>query len=394
MIMLIKMIQRIAMQMSAGQWQPGRLVFIMLVLFLANQPSFSQTNESLNQTQAIHEALLEIVNDGKAPGMIAAIASSDGIIAIASAGVRKAGSDIPFTTNDSVHLGSCTKAMTATMIATLVADEKLSWRSRLIDVMPELKESIHSDYHTFTLWQLLTHRAGISKNAVDWDAHSGKGIKARRLAILTDSLQKPAPHEIGGFHYSNFGYMIAACMAENVTGLSWESLMKERLFDPLGMSSAGFGPPNTPDQMDQPWGHSRGLSWLGFDWQPDQSDYSEVLGPAGLVHCNLADWVKFLSLFLNDENPFLDRRYINQLMSPVGHYAGGWGVAEQPWAKGKMITHNGSNERWFTFVMVAPEVDRIYIVATNSCNFGSTPKMLIELTNKIIKMDQKLDDAE
>ena len=81
-------------------------------------------------------------------------------------------------------------------------------------------------------------------------------------------------------------------------------------------------------------------------------------------------------------------------MSPVGHYAGGWGVAEQPWAKGKMITHNGSNERWFTFVMVAPEVDRIYIVATNSCNFGSTPKMLIELTNKIIKMDQKLDDAQ
>ena len=372
----------------------GNMLAIAWLCLVPAQIQAAPPTSDPNPSNAIHHELAILVNDGKAPGMVAAIASSDGIIAIASAGVRKAGSDVPFTTNDRVHLGSCTKAMTATMIATLVAEGKLSWRSRLIDVMPELKESIHPDYHTFTLWQLLTHRAGISNDAADWDAHARKEIKARRRAILEDSLRKPAPYEVGEFHYSNFGYMIAACMAERVTGQSWESLMQKRLFDPLDMASAGFGAPNTPDQIDQPWGHSRGLSWLGFEWQPDQSDYAEVLGPAGLVHCSLADWVKFLSLFLNDENPVLDRRYINQLMSPVGHYAGGWGVAEQPWAKGKMITHNGSNERWFTFVMVAPEVDRIYIVATNSCNFGSTPKMLIELTNKIIKMDQKLDDAQ
>jgi len=49
-------------------------------------------------------------------------------------------------------------------------------------------------------------------------------------------------------------------MAEEVSGLSWEPLKKKRLFDPLGMSSAGFGAPNTNNQIDQPWGHSK--SWL------------------------------------------------------------------------------------------------------------------------------------
>ncbi len=114
--------------------------------------------------------------------MVAAIISSDGVISISSAGVRKAGSGIAFTTDDLVHLGSCTKAMTSTMIATLVAEGKLDWDTKLIDVIPELKGNIHSDYYNITLWQLLTHRAGLPRNAMDWDAHKKKEIKERRLA--------------------------------------------------------------------------------------------------------------------------------------------------------------------------------------------------------------------
>jgi CubicO group peptidase (beta-lactamase class C family) len=64
--------------------------------------------------------------------MIAAIISGEGVIVIASAGERKAGSGIAFSTNDVVHLGSCTKAMTATMLATLVAEGKFSWDMKLI----------------------------------------------------------------------------------------------------------------------------------------------------------------------------------------------------------------------------------------------------------------------
>lgn len=53
--------------------------------------------------------------------------------------------------------------MTATMIATLVAEGKLSWETKLIEAIPELRGKIHTDYYKITLWQLLTHRAGIPK---------------------------------------------------------------------------------------------------------------------------------------------------------------------------------------------------------------------------------------
>jgi len=197
------------------------LVFISICLLMAyTQAIYSQTKSESKKSDSIQHILTEVVNDGKAPGMIAAIISGEGVIAIASAGERKAGSGIAFTTNDVVHLGSCTKAMTSTMIATLVAEGKLSWDTKLIEAIPELKHKIYDDYHKITLWQLLTHRAGIPKNVPDWDDFSSKEIKAWRLAILIDNLQRPASYILDEFHYSNFGYMIAACMAEQITGLT------------------------------------------------------------------------------------------------------------------------------------------------------------------------------
>jgi CubicO group peptidase (beta-lactamase class C family) len=356
-----------------------------------NQTIYSQTKPESNKSEIICQALTEIVNDGKAPGMIAAIISNEGVIAIASAGERKAGSGIAFTTNDVVHLGSCGKAMTATMLATLVAEGKLNWETNLIDIFPELKGMIHSDYYNITLWQLLHHRAGLPKNAMDWDEHKQKEIKERRLTFLKENLQKAASYKYGEFHYSNFGYMIAACMAEKITGLSWEVLMKKRLFDPLGMSSAGFGAPNTHNQIDQPWGHSWGHPWglslFGSKWKPDQSDYPEALAPAGLLHCSIEDWAKFISLQLGKENPILERKYLNKLIEPEGDYAAGWFILEQPWVKGIVLVHGGTNEIWHTLVVVAPTIDRAFVVATNSCDLGVTPELCNDMIKELISLE-------
>lgn len=378
------------------------LLSLLFLLFLASsfsckttgnpaqeQAIYSQMESELNKSDSIQNTLTKEVNDGNAPGMIAAIISSEGVIAIGSAGERKAGSGITFTTNDVVHLGSCGKAMTATMIATLVAEGKLSWDTKLIEAIPGLKNRIHTDYHIITLWQLLTHRAGIPKNPTDEGAFSSKEIKERRLAILEDNLKSPATHEIDKFYYSNFGYIIAACMAEQITGLSWEVLMKKRLFDPLGMSTAGFGNPNSSGSTDQPWGHNKYL-WIW--WHPSEAYYEESISPAGRIYCSIADWAKFLSLQLTTENPILERKYLDKLIEPpAGFYAGGWGVAEYAWAKGITLNHNGSNEIWYASVLVAPKLDRAFVVATNSCSFDSTPGICTEITNKLIRMELNMD---
>jgi len=353
-----------------------------------NQATNSQTKSESKKSDSIQHILTKVVNDGNAPGMIAAITSGEGLIAIASAGERKVGSGIAFTTNDVVHLGSCGKAMTATMLATLVAEGKLSWDTKLIEAIPELKNRIHTDYHKITLWQLLTHHAGIPKNPKDEGAFSSKEIKKRRLAIIEDNFKSPATYEMDQFHYSNFGYVIAACMAEQITGLSWEVLMKQRLFDPLGMSTAGFGNPNNSKSIDQPWGHHK----YAWKWWPSESYYEEAISPAGRVHCSVEDWAKFISLQLTEENSILEKEYLNKLIEPVGDhfYASGWGVAEYAWAKGITLNHTGSNEIWYASVLVTPKLDRAFVVATNSCDFGSTPNVCLEMMNKMIRMELNL----
>ena len=64
-------------------------------------------------------------------------------LAIGAVGVRKIGSPEPIRVTDQMHLGSNTKAMTATLIGTLVDEGKLAWGSTIRDVFPELAPQLH-----------------------------------------------------------------------------------------------------------------------------------------------------------------------------------------------------------------------------------------------------------
>ena len=336
-----------------------------MIPFLAEGPGFhaaTAEGDTVKDVQ-IENALGETVSKEGLPGMIAAVTDADGVLAVGSAGVRKAGSDEAFGADDVVHIGSCTKAMTCAMLATLVADGTLEWETTLIAALPGLTDDIHREYHHVTLWQLLTHRARIPANANDWGAHRKMAIAERRLAILKENLREAAATEPEAYHYSNLGYMTAACMAEQSTGQTWEHLMRQRLFAPLGMTSAGFGPPGTPGQTDQPWGHDR----VPGRWQPEQFDNVKALGPAGRVHCTIADWSRFLALQLApSRSRILDCDALARLVEPAGEVAGGWEVVARPWAKGKALYHAGTNTRWWSKVWVAPRLNRAFIVATNS----------------------------
>src|SRR5689334_12905458 len=70
------------------------------------------------------------VRDGRRlPGLIGGIIAGGRLAAVGALGLRKIGSPEPIQADDLVHLGSCTKAMTATMIGTLVDEGALTWRA-------------------------------------------------------------------------------------------------------------------------------------------------------------------------------------------------------------------------------------------------------------------------
>lgn len=337
--------------------------------------------------QMIDELLQHKVKEEKVPGMVAAIADHSGIRTIGAAGVRKIKSDTLFTADDKVHIGSCTKAMTSVLIATLVMDEVLHWETTILDVYPELKDSIHADYHDVTIWDLVTHRSGIVANASKWRMKEDLEIKERRVELLKANLKKASKTGKGTFEYSNLGYMVAGSMCERLTGKSWEDLMQERLFGPLDMQSAGFGAPSRNGDMDQPWGH---LKQIFGGLSPIQVDNAAALGPAGTIHCTLTDWAKFAALFLPaSPQTILDQTQLKKLVEPVGEYAAGWGIVERSWAKGTALTHSGSNTTWLANIWVVPNLDRIYIVAINAYT-NKTEAVADGTIVELLKMDGQL----
>ena len=51
------------------------------------------------------------------------------------------------------------------------------------------------------------------------------------------------------------GHTIGA-MLEEATGTSWEELVRREVFEPLGMTNAGFGAPLGGGREAQPCGHA------------------------------------------------------------------------------------------------------------------------------------------
>ena len=322
-------------------------------------------------------ALLEPIREKhRLPGLIGALVKGDKLIAIGAVGVRKLGSTELLLVNDQMHLGSCGKAMTATRIALLIDQKKLTFQTTLLEVFPEYKERIHPDFHKVTLFQLLTHRASIPD---EWflpiagpsppGPDQEKMMTSQREALLKTTLVKEPKTKPGTtYSYSNEGYLLAASMAERATKTSWESLMRDGLFKPLGMTTAGFGTPGTKNKVDQPWGHRR---FLGTDLVALQADNSPVMSPSGSVHCSVPDWAKFAVMHLlgaRGQAGLLKPETFRQLHTPPegGDYAMGWIVAKRPDLGGTVLTHFGSNNLWFASVIIAPKRDLVVLVAMNT----------------------------
>ncbi len=346
--------------MKSAISSPSSLLLVLVFFGIIS----SCSEDGIQQYEDIQELVNLTVSRENIPGMIAAIIDSTGILQIESAGVRKMGSLDLVSLEDHFHLGSCTKAMTSALIATLIADNQLQWETTLIEVFPDLKDTIHQDYHHITIHQLLTHRAGLEKDPSDLAIQYGNpDIKDRRYLYMIDILKEPNQIIVGTYHYSNLGYCIAAVMAERITGLSWEVMINDRIFEPLGMGSAGFGPPGTSGQIDQPWGHHK----EDGKWVSSQLDNVEEIGPAGRIHCSIQDWARFLALLLKqDDTSILERDQLDKLIEPIGDYACGWWVVQRDWGNGNVLTHGGSNTMWYVSVWIAPEINRAFIVGTNS----------------------------
>lgn len=329
--------------------------------------------------------LAPIVAKHKVPGMAVAVVLDGRIVASGASGVRAMGSPETVTTRDLWHLGSCTKAMTATLAGVMVEKGEIAWETTLGEVFPEIE--MKEAWKKVTLRQLTTNRSGaptgLEKDGLWGRLWRFKGTATEARLELLKGVVKWEPDAAPGtkFIYSNAGFAMAGAMLERNAGKSWETLLTERVLAPLGLTSVGFGAPGTAEKVDQPRGHRGGKAVPpGKD-----ADNPVAIGPAGTAHMTIEDWAKFAMAHAEGDRAtkpilgaktwaLLHEAYPASGTADKDEYAGGWGVTTRPWAKGKgagdtgrVLTHSGSNTMWHCVAWVAPE-RRFAVVVT--CNQG------------------------
>lgn len=148
-------------------------------------------------------------------------------------GLANVAEDVPFTPDTPTHVASMTKTMTATLVLMLQEDGRLRLDDFVAEYIPEFP------YADIRIWHLLEHSSGLLPDGpllalapagVDHTAELLLGLLAEHAPPLAF-----APGD--GFMYSA-GLLVAAILVERVTGQSYASLLRDRIFQPLGMDSS------------------------------------------------------------------------------------------------------------------------------------------------------------
>lgn len=327
---------------------------------------------SLDQ-QHWQERLTALADKHGVVGAALAIAHGDDETTAAS-GVLNLRTGQPATTDSVFQIGSITKVWTATLVMQLVDEGLLDLDRPVLTYLPEFKIADDELTQQVTSRHLLSHTSGI---AGDFFPETGRGedCLATFVALMADL---PKSHPLGAtMSYCNAGYVLLGHLIEVLRGASWDQVLRERLFEPLGLQTAGtlpeeallwgaaighITPPGAPEPIVAPqWGLTRNA------------------GPAGLVHARARDLLVFARMHLADGVAPDGTRVISadsaramrapQVQVPDrwtfgGHWGLGWMLPN--WDGQTLFAHDGSTIGQGAFLRVLPgETDLVVALLAN-----------------------------
>ncbi len=384
----------------------NRRGMFLITLILTIQLPFAFAEEKwqpvIQDDRSMSNLLTEERQTYNQPAMAAALVYGEDIIAQATVGNIVYGEEQPVNEKSRFHIGSTTKSMTAVLVAMLVKEGKLSYDMTLEQALPDMP--MRDDYRKATIHDLLCNKAGIiafqlimhedpvivEKIMKEIPAEHPDPTEQRRevtkLALSLEPIAEPGTKVI----YSNVGWPIIGYIIELATQQSYEELLQERLFDPLGMKTAKIGGwPASLSEPGQPRGHYPGQDSAATP-TPQQLDDPYVLSPwmspSGGVHCSIHDYALYARehlLGLQGKGKLLSQKeyetlhaihvrvnlrdmypHMNQDREAMFGY--GWGISEKE--NGNLSSAAGSGGTFFAQIYVYPALDMAFVEFTNCGN--------------------------
>jgi CubicO group peptidase (beta-lactamase class C family) len=238
----------------------------------------------------VQRAMQELHVPGVAVGVIV-----DGKIIFAKGyGIRQIGNPELVDIDTLFAIASMTKSFTATAVAAMVDDGKLDWDKPVIDYLPWFKMYDPIATQLITPRDLLTHRSGLPRHDfIRTSTYLTREELVHRIRYL-----EPSSTFRQTFQYNNLMYVTVGYLSGSVAGTTWEELVKQRIFVPLGMTHSNTSAVELQESENYAHPHDyvdgKIVSIPVYDYQ------KFGIGPNGAVNSCLEDMLKYLAFHLSD----------------------------------------------------------------------------------------------
>lgn len=348
--------------------------------------------------KAVDGIVQETLASWQIPGAALAIVKDDQVVFMQAYGVREVGKDLPVTPDTLFAIASCTKAFTAASVGLLVEEGKMAWDDpvrkhieffRLADPLAE---------RDVTIRDLLCHRTGLSRHDMLWIGTTwGEEELLRHIghAKLTQPFRS-------AFQYNNIMYIAAGHAVGKASKSSWEKVVQERIFKPLGMTTATCDLATAAASPDHARPHRRNESNQAelLEWR------HRTISAAGSIHSSVRDMTRWVRLQLQDgslegmrllQSATLKEMHAAQMVvkpDPTQRiaypdtrflsYGLGWFIHDH---KGRaMISHTGGLEGFRARVVLVPQEKLGIIFLMNSGVGSSYASAHYVVTNHLLDM--------
>lgn len=306
----------------------------------------------------------------KVPGTALAIVQSGEVLLTRAYGQRDVEADLPVTPHTHFVICSITKSFTATAVALLHNEGVLDWSKPVRDYLPEFRLSDAVATERVTIRDLLSHQSGLPRH--DWIHVPGDLAPAEMLPLMRH-LELSRDIRVT-WQYNNLCYNAAGLLIERLSGKSFETFVRERLTNRLGMM-VSF----SLDELEAGAEPARPYK-IDVDTRLPGLRLPIRTTAAGAINTSVADLCKWMRLHLGkgefDGERLLPAALVEQLHAPLAHVGKsefsefgqahyGLGFQSNTYRGDRIVSHSGGWNGWGSLMTLVPEAGIGVAVLTN-----------------------------
>jgi CubicO group peptidase (beta-lactamase class C family) len=324
----------------------------------------------------------------KVPGVSIAIVRNDSVIYAKGYGVREIGKPATVDERTLFAIGSSSKAFTSAAVAMLVDSAKVSLDARAATYLPGFQLFDPYASREITVRDLLSHRSGLARGELLWyGSDYDRDEILRRVRYL-----EPTWSFRSQFGYQNIMYLAAGQVVAKVTKAPWDDFIRQRIFQPLGMTSSSTSITALRGIEDVAAPHAdvndtvRAIPYRMID----------NIGPAGSINSNAVDMAQWVRLHLADGKyngkQVISKRLVDEMhsaqtviraegayksMNPSAHlmaYGLGWFLSDY---EGKYVVQHGGNIDGMTALIAMLPEEKFGMVILSNMNGSTLPTALM-----------------